>query len=134
MARVDIIRLEYGEKQTLGHLIAFDELKEIYSCKTLELPWKHNERRVSCIPTGQYKVIKHDSPKFGECFWVQDVPGRSEILIHYGNFYYDILGCILPGRSHVDIDFDGLKDVNFSRDTMDILHKILPDIFILNIH
>lgn len=64
---------------------------------TLEDAWRHNERMVSCIPVGTYKVKRHVSPKFGACFRVEDVPGRSEILIHAGNTHVDTHGCILLG-------------------------------------
>lgn len=92
---------------------------------TLELPWKNNERQVSCIPEGTYKVNPHTSPKFGKCFWLQDVPNRSEILIHTGNFTREILGCILPGTAHRDIDGDGITDVVSSRVAMNNLLGLL---------
>lgn len=65
---------------------------------TLERPWLGNQKSVSCIPSGQYKAKRHVSPKFGETFWVQDVPGRSEILFHKGNIDDDSHGCILVGE------------------------------------
>ena len=66
---------------------------------TLERPWLENVPNVSCIPAGHYRAIRHLSPKFGETFWVQDVPGRSEILFHKGNIAADSHGCILVGES-----------------------------------
>lgn len=64
---------------------------------TLEDKWRENERLVSCIPKGKYKVVIHNSPKFGRVYKVLDVPGRSEILIHAGNTHKDTHGCILLG-------------------------------------
>jgi hypothetical protein len=69
-------------------------------CVTLEDKWRNNERMVSCIPSGHYKLVKHQSPKFGDCYKVQDVPGRSDILIHAGNSDADTHGCILLGTSY----------------------------------
>jgi hypothetical protein len=69
-------------------------------CVTLEDKWRNNERMVSCIPSGHYKLVKHQSLKFGECYKVQDVPGRSDILIHAGNSDADTHGCILLGTSY----------------------------------
>jgi hypothetical protein len=74
-----------------------------------ELPWRNNERRISCIPSGIYLCKPHISPKFGKCFWLQDVPGRSEILIHVANwmgskesgFKSDLLGCLAIGMKMV---------------------------------
>lgn len=96
---------------------------------TLELPWRDNRRRISCIPKGEYRVTKHSSPKFGKSFWVREVPGRSEILIHAGNYYTDILGCILVGTGKMDINGDGNPDVTSSRLAMNKLYDILPDEF-----
>ena len=65
---------------------------------TLERPWLDNQWSVSCIPTGTYTAKRHISPKFGETFLLQDVPGRSEILLHKGNIDDDSHGCILVGE------------------------------------
>jgi len=90
-----IERFAYTKYGTLGTLLLGD-----FSCYTIELPWKGNERRVSCIPTGIYPITRHKSPKFGDTIWIQDVPGRSEILIHVANSPKDILGCIGPGNDY----------------------------------
>jgi hypothetical protein len=66
-------------------------------CVTLEDKWRNNERMISCIPKGKYVIKRHKSPKFGECFKVENVPNRSEILIHAGNTDADTHGCILLG-------------------------------------
>jgi len=129
-----INRLQYGERQTLGHLTAFDNINKIYECKTLELPWKDNLQRVSCIPANTYTVKKHNSPKFGLCFWIQNVPGRSEILIHRGNFYFDILGCVLLGDSFSDINDDGWLDVRNSTRTVNNLVSLMPNEFMISIY
>lgn len=52
------------------------------------------------IPTGTYTVrwtSKEENPKHGPCWEVQNVPGRTDILIHPGNDENDSDGCILPG-------------------------------------
>ena len=66
---------------------------------TLERPWLSNMAGRSCIPEGRYIAKRHVSPKFGETFWLQDVPGRSEILFHKGNIDDDTHGCILVGEA-----------------------------------
>src|SRR5690554_1329961 len=106
-----VIKRTYSPKVTTGCAELWSAGKLVFEFVTLELPWKNNERRVSCIPTGIYHAIKHTSPKFKESFWLQDVPGRSEILIHVGNFTREIRGCILPGDRYADIDGDGIIDV-----------------------
>ncbi len=97
--------------------------------KTLELPWKNNQKKISCIPTGKYNVVKRRSSKHGNHFHILDVPDRDMILIHAGNYFSDILGCVLPGRNHADINKDGYSDVTHSKQTMIELNKILPDRF-----
>lgn len=91
---------------------------------SLELPWKDNEPRVSCIPPGTYPCAIKNSPKFGTVYRVNDVPGRSEILFHAGNsagdasrgLKADSLGCILLGygrsrRGNQDIITDSRSAV-----------------------
>ena len=131
--RVQLLRTLYQDKQTLGKLFIHDGVFEQFRCATLELPWKNNQRRISCIPVGAYKCVKHRSPKFGDCLHVLNVPGRSEILIHYGNYYQDTLGCILPGVGFADIDKDGWLDVTHSKDTIDRILAIVPDSFIIEV-
>lgn len=96
-------------------------------CWTYELPWLGNVINKSCIPVGSYDVIKAVSPRFGDCFHLSKVPGRSGILIHPGNDITDTRGCILPG---LDITPIG---VIHSRKAMDRLLDALPSRFTLNI-
>lgn len=97
-----LTRFASADTGTKGHFASSGHL----FC-ALELPWKGNQRKVSCIPPGRYTVRIVDSPKFGKIYEVQGVPGRSEILIHWGNWAgdvskglkSDVLGCILLGES-----------------------------------
>ena len=116
--KATIIRTQSDDKQTLGHFTLYDDVHDIYHCKTLELCDKKNEVRKSRIPAGMYNVKKHKSPSQGWCFSVVDVPGRTNILIHKGNYNTDILGCILVGKSHTDINGDGEMDVTSSTYTL----------------
>jgi hypothetical protein len=101
----------------------------VFAFKTLELPWKENAVQASCIPKGVYETVKRNSIKYGEHFHLLNVPGRTWILIHHGNYYRDVLGCILPGRTHADIDGDGYSDVTHSKQTMQRLNELLPASF-----
>lgn len=123
---IRIERIKEDDYQTLGKLSIESSIGG-FNCKTLELPWRNNERRVSRIPSGEYKAVPHQSPKFGDSVWIQDVPNRSEILIHLGNYHRDTLGCILVGRGFYDIDGDGHLDVTASRDTMTELYNLVKD-------
>lgn len=128
--KAHIKRSYFEDKQTLGSLQLFDEdNRVVFECKTLELPWKNNQRQVSCIPTGTYKVVIRYSKKFGWHFHVTDVEGRTWILIHHGNYHRDILGCILVGKSHKDIDQDGYRDVTSSKPTLKKMRELAPEGF-----
>lgn len=128
------LRRSYSDYQTIGELeIIFDE-KRSYKFATLELPWLDNARNISCIPEQTYKVTRHYSPTFKECFLIENVPGRSEILIHAGNFVRNTRGCILIGTAHSNIDNDGLIDVINSKIAMQNLLKLLPQQFELIIY
>lgn len=125
-----LTRKEFLDKQTLGRLSLEDHLGEVlYECYTLELPWKDNERKVSCIPEGEYKVVPRWSAKFKEHFHILDVPNRTWILFHAGNYRTQIEGCILVGSGLVDINGDGYLDVTNSRSTLQKLVDLAPEGF-----
>jgi hypothetical protein len=66
-------------------------------CNTIELPWKENETRVSCIPEGKYFIKKRYSQKFQWHLEVLDVKNRSLILFHpANNALQELNGCIAP--------------------------------------
>lgn len=132
-----IISRGYYKNETLGYMMIIDGERPVFSCKTIELPDLGNQQNISCIPEGKYEVHKIVSPTRGTCFHVQDVPGRTAILIHPGNYVAggkrDSMGCILPGAGFEDINNDGFIDVFDSRRTMDKLLEFLPDKFNLTI-
>jgi hypothetical protein len=100
---VRLCRLARSDQGTEGLLLAGD-----FNCKTLELPWRDNQRQVSCIPPGEYDVEMRLSNKYGRIYWVRKVPNRTYILIHSGNYAGDttkdfkshVMGCILLGKYH----------------------------------
>jgi len=64
---------------------------------SIELPWKNNERRVSCIPEGKYFIRKRYSQKFKWHLEIVDVSNRSLILFHPANSALrELNGCITP--------------------------------------
>jgi len=95
-------------------------------CFTLELPWKLNMPQVSCIPPGEYRVTKYQSPSKGLCLLLHDVPHRSMIEIHAGNYTSQIEGCILVGDSVRYLDADTIPDVTNSKTTLARLIEYLP--------
>ncbi len=66
-------------------------------CYTIELPWKDNKRRVSCIREGTYELAKRYTEKFGQHLHVKNVEGRDWILIHkFNHALNESKGCIAP--------------------------------------
>ena len=129
-----ITREKLQEAQTLGTLVLKDdEGNKLFSCKTLELPWLDNKRNESCIPLGNYKVSPRQSAKYNKHFHIQDVPGRSFILIHIGNYKDQTRGCVLIGDKLADLNADGYKDVTSSKATLQKLLKVAPNGFDLTI-
>lgn len=132
-----LIERTYKEKATYGEGKVIDTEKHdvAFEFKTLELPWKDNERMVSCIPEGTYIVhkMKPTNKRPYEYFHVQNVPDRDSILWHPGNYTRQILGCILPGESHTDLDKDGIVDITNTTATLKILTALVPDKFKLTI-
>lgn len=56
----------------------------------------------TAIPTGTYKVIVNQSPKFKRLLpRLLNVPGFDGILIHRGNSDQDSSGCLLIGENKV---------------------------------
>jgi hypothetical protein len=123
----------YDKDETTGLLLVLHVGKVIYRCVTLELPDNGNQVNTSCIPEGSYVMKKTlvEYPNKGPCFHILDVPGRTDVLIHTGNYAtgkkIDTLGCILPGSYFIDIDGNGIADVADSKNTMKALLSILPD-------
>ena len=123
MIQAILHRLKYDEFQTQGIFNLYnDEIDLLFACNTLELPWDANKRESSCIPKGQYKVSPRLSDRYGDHFILEAVPNRTEILIHWGNYHRDTLGCILIGAGFTDMDRDGSLDVTASRSSLRALN------------
>ncbi|CAM2862601.1 hypothetical protein SAMN05444143_102170 [Flavobacterium succinicans] len=88
-----VLKRQYFPEGTNGQLKCEGKL----ICTTIELPWKNNEKRVSCIPEGEYCIRKRYSPKFQWHLEVMDVQNRSLILFHpANNALRELHGCIAP--------------------------------------
>jgi len=112
-----IIRDTFSEFSTIGKLFINGEL----FCDTLENPYINNERNISCIPEGEYKVrlrlARESATRDYLHLLVQDVPNRDWILFHRGNTAKDTSGCILVGNGREQ------DTVNNSRLAMDLVIK-----------
>lgn len=123
-----LARTKDNGSQTIGRF-----KYNVFGCDTLELPWKNNAKRVSCIAAGEYiceKVgpsAKIPYPHIA----VTGVDGRDGICMHRANYVRDLLGCIGIGDGLADIDNDGELDIIKSKLTFDKVMALLPDKFLL---
>lgn len=117
-ANLLLIRDTFTDKSTIGKLY-FDG--EFYG-HTLELPWKDNEKRVSCIPKGVYEVKKRhteESKYKYEHLHILDVEDRELILMHIGNYPKNSKGCILLGNT---------RALNFVGESRKAFYKLMYDL------
>jgi hypothetical protein len=137
-----VISRKYNFSETQGLWLVLDENQIIYRCVTIELPrikipYQINARSVDCIPEGTYPTEKYYSPTKGLVFLLKNVPGRSEVEVHIGNYVagldLDSEGCILVGKSFEDRNGDGFVDVIDSKKTMDELRALMPSNFKIHI-
>ena len=117
MINLLLIRDTFSKESTIGELFLNGER----ICDTLENPWQDNQRNISCIPEGVYKVrlrlARESASRDYLHLLVQEVPNRDFILFHRGNTAKDTSGCILVGLgSQQDV-------VNNSVLAMDLLIK-----------
>ena len=112
-----ILRNTFSDESTIGELFLNGET----FCDTLELPYRDNQKSVSCIPTGEYKVrlrlARESATRDYLHLLVQEVKDRSHILFHRGNSAKDTRGCILVGQTRKQ-DFVGNSTL-----AMDLLMK-----------
>jgi hypothetical protein len=96
MTNLKIYRKEFNSTETLSHLMIEGSLFGF----VLEPPVNANKQDISCIPAGVYKYKKYSSQKYGcICLAIYDVPGRTNVKMHYGNYPSDTEGCLLVGLS-----------------------------------
>lgn len=96
-------RFAYLPTGTFGQLI----FPTGESFPTVECPWLDNRENVSCIPEGFYGMEKRESAvvkrstreEFSVGWEVKNVPNRTYIMVHPGNWPVDVKGCIAVGKS-----------------------------------
>lgn len=88
-----VLTRTYFPEGTNGKLVCDGKIV----CHTIELPWKDNTGKVSCIPEGEYFIRKRYSRKFRWHLEIIDVMNRSLILFHpANNALKELHGCIAP--------------------------------------
>ncbi len=119
--KIKILRYDRGDVSTMGLMFINDK----FFGHVLENPWLDNERKISCIPTGKYKIGFRSDPtsltmKYRSKFdWfnfhieILGVPDRTGIYIHLGNSSRDTYGCPLVGSTS-GADFIGQSTVKYT--------------------
>lgn len=75
------------------------------------------------IPAGKYQCEPFSGTKYKDVYILKNVPGRSSILIHWGNTEADTLGCILVGDESGMLD--GQPAIKQSKRGFDRLRSII---------
>ena len=116
---MELVRFGSFKDRTIGRLTYDGE--HFY---TVERPWLDNQQNISCIPTGFYKLIRVNSPRFGPGTWeVAAVTGRSHILIHVANTAADVIGCVGLGMGL----FPQLQGVSNSKAAIENFYLMTAD-------
>jgi hypothetical protein len=103
------LKREYHNSKTTGVLTLPDGTELI----TLERPDLNNEPFVSCIPEGQYHVMRNQTGKH-QWYGLLDVRNRSFIEIHTATRVNHLEGCIgLPSDADCDLLLDWFGDANW---------------------
>lgn len=125
--RIVLQRHWQNRDQTEGDIQILDNrLRVLLKGSVIELPDRGNQKRISRIPSGDYKVRRRWSQKFGYHLEVLNVENRSYILLHSGNYFTQTEGCILVGFSLRDINKDFNVDTINSRKFLNEMLHVLP--------
>lgn len=96
-ANLLLIRDTFTSNETIGCLY----LNGYFIGYSIELPWKDNQKNISCIPRGIYEArirkAQESSTKKYDHVLVKNVQNRSYILIHIANKAKELRGCIAIG-------------------------------------
>lgn len=122
-------RFNYGPDGTFGRL-KFPTREVFYTC---ERPWLNNKQRESCIPEGVYYLEQRYSPVvqrtsnglFSEGWEITDVPKRTYIMLHPGNWPSDVEGCVAVGLDYRIIQDHGGRWSNAVVSSQDAFEQIM---------
>ena len=127
MNNATLTRNEYTDWGTFGVL----KVKGV-AFVIVELPWRDNKEKISCIPTGEYLCKFEYSDGFKrDLYEIKGVPGRSECKFHNGTwagdrkkgYKSDSKGCPIIGQNKRLIDEQW--GVNYSRVSLEKFHALM---------
>ncbi len=123
---ITLIRYQSTSAGTFAKMVVGSE-----TFYTVEKPWLNNKPFESCLPAGNYKLVPHKSPRYGNVFCiVNEDTGvtvhkeawskRYACLFHVANYARDVLGCVGVGKRHYN------NMVTKSKESLDKLYEIAP--------
>lgn len=90
-------------------------------CYTLEPPYRTDGTKPRAIPSGIYDLTIRWSPHFARLVpHVENVPGFSDILIHWGNKAANTEGCTLVGE---------IKETDFIGHSVDAFKELYSKLY-----
>jgi hypothetical protein len=95
---ITIKRTSINSKSVTGELFVNGN----FICHTLELPWNSNKSFISSIPSGEYSAFLRYDKDDKWRLQLEDVPNRTGIQIHIGNYPSQIEGCVLIGNEVIN--------------------------------
>lgn len=121
---------------------------------TLEPPLRNNakdnpntpENEAGCIPEGEYLVVRRDpkiwsKARYKDNWEILNIPNKSGVVFHSGNYWFHSQSCILLGKSIIDMNPRG--NIGFNKDRRWFLNnsalalkeftKMMPERFKLKI-
>ena len=115
--KLELTRFESTDQGTFGRLGQYF---------TLERQWLDNQSGISCIPEGEYKVIRTRSLRLHRItFRLLGTAPRDGILIHSANLSTQLQGCIALGEKIGWLD--GKKALLLSRPAVAAFERAMPD-------
>lgn len=120
--QIMIFRQVVGDTWTRGQLYLNGEFIG-YTLEDTLRPFPIKVPDHTAISSGVYYGEKYQSPTFGQCLIVDDVPLFTNIRIHGGNDHTDTRGCILLGKYKDDEN----GRIWECRPIMDLLYSKIDD-------
>ena len=110
MLTLVVPRLKKLPDRTLSWMLVLDHdgLTPLTKLAILEPPYRDNANghgdftKASCVMCGRYRVTPRVHSTLGFVLDVHDVPGRSDVLIHWGGKPKNSLGCLCFGMKFKD--------------------------------
>lgn len=136
--KITLARETATEHSTPGQFF----INDVKECFTLEPPPVVDQSNPGpvCIPAGTYQIRLQYSPAFKRIMpYLQDVPNRDRIMIHWGNWVYDAKkhifdteGCIEVGTFRVTDDQIGATQNAFAHlyPKLQVADEVREDIWI----